>query len=132
MSLRRPRGSATSPRAFCCARCWPIPKLKGVSALIFDEFHERHLYGDITLARALQIQETARPDLIVIVMSATLDVGAVEKYHAALRGADLRGPDLSGGCRISDNSPLATAPVWDLAVRERRNGWCASMPKATC
>ena len=29
------------------------PKLRGVSALIFDEFHERHLYGDITLARSL-------------------------------------------------------------------------------
>src|SRR5690242_11448591 len=33
------------------------PKLKGVSALIFDEFHERHLYGDITLARALELQQ---------------------------------------------------------------------------
>ena len=50
------------------------PDLKGVSAIVFDEFHERHLYGDITLARALQIQESTRPDLIIIVMSATLDV----------------------------------------------------------
>src|SRR5207245_5086697 len=33
------------------------PKLTGVSALIFDEFHERHLYGDITLAQALDLQE---------------------------------------------------------------------------
>src|SRR5437867_7234824 len=33
------------------------PKLSGVSALIFDEFHERHLYGDITLAQALDLQE---------------------------------------------------------------------------
>ena len=32
------------------------PKLRGVSALIFDEFHERHLYGDITLARSLDLQ----------------------------------------------------------------------------
>src|ERR1044071_3690859 len=32
------------------------PKLKEVAALVFDEFHERHLYGDITLARALEIQ----------------------------------------------------------------------------
>ncbi len=39
------------------------PKLRGVSALIFDEFHERHLYGDITLARALDLQEQHRPDL---------------------------------------------------------------------
>ena len=53
------------------------PDLKGVSAIVFDEFHERHLYGDITLARALQIQESTRPDLIIIVMSATLDVATV-------------------------------------------------------
>ena len=47
--------------------------LPGVAALVFDEFHERHLYGDISLARALQIQRTIRPDLRIIVMSATLD-----------------------------------------------------------
>src|SRR5215204_948876 len=56
------------------------PKLPGINALIFDEFHERHLYGDITLARALQIQETSRPDLILIVMSATLDAGGLKQY----------------------------------------------------
>src|SRR5512136_1100809 len=48
------------------------PELRGVSALIFDEFHERHLYGDITLARALGLQESTRPDLKILVMSATL------------------------------------------------------------
>ena len=53
------------------------PTLPGVAAILFDEFHERHLYGDITLARALQIQESTRPDLRLIVMSATLEtVGA--------------------------------------------------------
>ena len=49
------------------------PELRGVSAILFDEFHERHLYGDITLARALQLQETLRPDLKLVVMSATLE-----------------------------------------------------------
>ena len=44
------------------------PDLKGVSAILFDEFHERHLYGDITLARALEIQESTRPDLMIVVM----------------------------------------------------------------
>lgn len=58
------------------------PHLRGVSALVFDEFHERHLDGDIGLARALQIQRTTRPDLIVIVMSATLDAGLLQKYLA--------------------------------------------------
>jgi len=37
------------------------PTLRGVQVLIFDEFHERHLYGDITLARALDIQEKRAP-----------------------------------------------------------------------
>ena len=56
------------------------PSLAGIRALIFDEFHERHLYGDITLARALEIQETSRPELLLIVMSATLDAGVLEGY----------------------------------------------------
>jgi ATP-dependent helicase HrpB len=56
------------------------PELGGVSALVFDEFHERHLYGDITLARALELQERFRPDLNLVVMSATLNVVGLEKY----------------------------------------------------
>src|SRR4029453_9912913 len=39
------------------------PALTGVQALIFDEFHERHLYGDITLAPPLPIREAPRPAL---------------------------------------------------------------------
>ena len=56
------------------------PTLRGISAVIFDEFHERHLYGDITLARALDIQEQQRPDLLIAVMSATLNAGELEQY----------------------------------------------------
>src|SRR5580692_4475184 len=56
------------------------PQLRGVSAILFDEFHERHLYGDITLARTLDLQEQQRPDLMLAVMSATLNTGELEKY----------------------------------------------------
>jgi ATP-dependent helicase HrpB len=56
------------------------PKLSGVAVLVFDEFHERHLYGDITLARALDLQEQQRPDLSLVVMSATLNAAELEKY----------------------------------------------------
>jgi ATP-dependent helicase HrpB len=56
------------------------PQLKGVSVLIFDEFHERHLYGDITLARALDLQEQHRPDLSLVVMSATLNAELLGDY----------------------------------------------------
>src|SRR5256885_7748241 len=48
------------------------PELRGISAILFDEFHERHLYGDITLARTLSLQTSSRPDLKLAVMSATL------------------------------------------------------------
>jgi len=56
------------------------PGLKGVSVLIFDEFHERHLYGDIALARAIDIQRSIRPDLKIVLMSATLDTALLESY----------------------------------------------------
>ena len=49
------------------------PELKGVSAVIFDEFHERSLDGDFGLALALDVQGALRPDLRLLVMSATLD-----------------------------------------------------------
>ena len=58
------------------------PTLKNIAVIIFDEFHERHLYGDISLARALHLQESARPDLKLIVMSATLDTHQIANYLA--------------------------------------------------
>lgn len=56
------------------------PLLAEVSVLVFDEFHERHLYGDITLGRALQLQQSERPDLKIVVMSATLDTAQLADY----------------------------------------------------
>ena len=56
------------------------PELPGIAAIVFDEFHERHLYGDITLARALDIQESLRPELKLLVMSATLDAEQLAGY----------------------------------------------------
>ena len=49
------------------------PTLKGVGAVVFDEFHERHLYSDLGLALVRRLQATTRPDLLMVVMSATLD-----------------------------------------------------------
>jgi ATP-dependent helicase HrpB len=93
------------------------PKFTGIQAVIFDEFHERHLYGDITLARALDIQEQSRPDLLIIVMSATLDARVLEKYLspcAVLTSEGRTFPvtvDYLPG-RLGSNAP----PVWDLAA----------------
>jgi ATP-dependent helicase HrpB len=53
------------------------PELRGVAAVIFDEFHERSLEGDLGLALARDAQGALRPDLKIVVMSATLDAARV-------------------------------------------------------
>ncbi|TPI29009.1 ATP-dependent helicase HrpB [Mesorhizobium sp. B3-1-6] len=58
------------------------PELPGVSAVIFDEFHERSLDGDFGLALALDVQGALRPDLRLLVMSATLDGARVSRLLA--------------------------------------------------
>jgi len=53
------------------------PELTGIGAIIFDEFHERSLNADLGLALAWEIRSALRPDLILLVMSATLDAAPV-------------------------------------------------------
>ncbi len=56
------------------------PKLRDVGIVVLDEFHERHLSADISLALLRRLQETARPDLKVVVMSATLEAEPIRAY----------------------------------------------------
>ncbi|WP_022835270.1 ATP-dependent helicase HrpB [Salisaeta longa] len=56
------------------------PELAGVGAVVFDEFHERNLQADLGLALALETQEVLRPDLRLLVMSATLDTGPIASF----------------------------------------------------
>jgi ATP-dependent RNA helicase HrpB len=91
--------------------------LNGTSAIVFDEFHERHLYGDITLARALEIQQSTRPDLIILVMSATLDITAVEKYLHPCALLSSQGRAYPVAIEYLPK-PAGEAPVWKLAVKE--------------
>ena len=49
------------------------PELSGVSAVLFDEAHERHLDSDLGLALAIESQQVLRPELRLVVMSATID-----------------------------------------------------------
>lgn len=58
------------------------PELGGVGLLIFDEFHERSLHADLALALSLEVQQL-RDDLKILVMSATLDVAALQSYLQA-------------------------------------------------
>jgi ATP-dependent helicase HrpB len=51
-----------------------VTKLKGVGLVIFDEFHERSIYADVAMALCREAQQTLRPDLRILVMSATLNM----------------------------------------------------------
>ncbi|MCL7406582.1 ATP-dependent helicase HrpB [Marivivens sp.] len=79
------------------------PELTGIGAIIFDEFHERSLNADLGLALTWEIRQALRDDLILVVMSATLDAEPV--------------------ARLLDNAPMITSegrayPV-DLVYLER-------------
>ncbi|MBA2742809.1 MAG: ATP-dependent helicase HrpB [Chthoniobacterales bacterium] len=94
-------------------------ELCGVSAILFDEFHERHLYGDITLARALRLQEATRSDLKIVVMSATLETGALQQFlapAAILSSTGRQHPVAIEYLRKPANTEQY--PIWDLAADE--------------
>lgn len=88
------------------------PELSGVSAVLFDEFHERSLDADLGLALALDAQSALREDLRILVMSATLDVARVSRLmedalaiESQGRGfpIDIRHGDRPAGERIEDS-----------------------------
>ncbi len=93
--------------------------LRGVAAVVFDEFHERHLYGDISLARAIQIQQTIRPDLKIIVMSATLDAGVLKNYLAPCEVLVSQGRSFPVRIEyLAKTASFESEPVWEVAARE--------------
>ena len=89
------------------------PELSGVGAVLFDEFHERHLASDLGLALALDVQATLRPDLRLLVMSATLDGERIARWLDAPR---LSSPGRSFPVRIGHPPARAQeAPEHHLA-----------------
>jgi ATP-dependent helicase HrpB len=95
------------------------PRLRGVSAVIFDEFHERHLYGDISLAQAVGIQRTVRPDLKIAVMSATLDSGALRDYLKPCDVLESQGRTFPVQIEyLARPVNFDSDPVWEVAARE--------------
>jgi len=93
------------------------PSLKGVGALVFDEFHERHLTSDLSLASALQTVQSKRSDLKLVVMSATLDIDTLEGFLAPCSRVETSGRmypvEVShAGSALGRD----TAPVWERAA----------------
>ncbi|MBA4066912.1 MAG: ATP-dependent helicase HrpB [Isosphaera sp.] len=90
------------------------PFLDGVSAIVFDEFHERGLEADLALGMVRLVRENVRPDLRAVVMSATVEPGPVAAYL--------------GGCPVVD-SPGRAFPV-AVTYRPRRNDTPVSLAVA--
>jgi len=80
------------------------PELSGIGAIVFDEFHERHLAGDLGAALALDVQATLRPELRLLLMSATLDGERIAQWLDAPR---LSSPGRSFAVRI-EHPPART------------------------
>ena len=56
------------------------PELRGIGTVVLDEFHERHLETDLAIALLRRLQKTKRPDLRLVVMSATLEAEPVRRF----------------------------------------------------
>ena len=94
------------------------PNLSGISAIIFDEFHERSLTTDISLALIADLQRSRRTDLRMIVMSATIDAEPLQKYLGEVAVISSAGRSYPIDIRYI-SAPAAT-PVWDLAADAAR------------
>ena len=95
-------------------RLHDAPFLEGVACVVFDEFHERGLDADLALGMVRLIRESVRPELKVVVMSATVDPAAVSAYF--------------GGCPVVDSAGR-TFPV-EVRYRARRNDTPVSLAVA--
>lgn len=108
--------------------------LEGVGCVVLDEFHERHMEGDLALALLVHLQRTKRPDLRLVVMSATVEgdriaeaLGgcAVVRVEGRLYPLELVYTPSSSG-RLEER----TASAVEQAMRKTRGDVLAFLPGA--
>ncbi|WP_460171839.1 ATP-dependent helicase HrpB [Thermus sp. FJN-A] len=95
------------------------PGLAGVSAVLLDEAHERHLEGDLALALLLRVQETLRPDLRIALLTATPD----EELKRVLQGAVLEVEGESHPVEVFHLERPPEGPLEALAARYARRAF---------
>lgn len=96
------------------------PDLRGVGCIVIDEFHERHLDGDLVLAFARALQRGRRPDLKILVMSATLVPGPLAEFMQPCRLLESEGRTYPVAVSYQAPAKLKTGqpePLWDQAAR---------------
>lgn len=96
------------------------PKLVGVSCVILDEFHERSIHTDVAIGMLKELQSLERPDLKIIVMSATLDAAAVSKFLDEAPWLDVSGKLFPMDMNYDKNSQLLqTGPIFTERVTQK-------------
>lgn len=108
------------------------PTLDGISVVIFDEFHERSLYSDIAYALTLEAQRLIRPDLKIVIMSATIDTDYIcRRFDAPLIESKGRAYDVEiiRAAESDANTCVAdTAATIRRALREQSGDILAFLP----
>jgi len=94
------------------------PELKGVGALIFDEFHERNLHSDVAIALARQVQTKSRPDLLIVAMSATLDMAGVAQWLGNAETLASDGRTFPVEIEYAPIPRTTNRQVWDYAAEQ--------------
>ena len=102
------------------------PGLAGVAMVIFDEFHERSLHADLALALALDVRKGLRPDLKILIMSATMDTGPIASLLGDARVVAYRGKGLPVGERCISRKARGRP-----GALPRRSGRRSGRPAAT-
>ena len=95
------------------------PRLHDVGIIVFDEFHERHLYSDLMLGLARELQEGGRPDLKIVVMSATLEADDLRPFLNDCPLIRTEGRTYPVDIRyLEPNARNERMPPWELVARE--------------
>jgi ATP-dependent helicase HrpB len=89
-------------------------QLKEAGAIIFDEFHERHLETDLSLALTLKLQSAKRSDLKIVVMSATLEIEQVKQFLGNCPVLQTEGKAYP--VSIQYRQPKPYEAIWDFAA----------------
>lgn len=92
--------------------------LEGIGAVVFDEFHERSLYSDLLLSFVRTLQQSSRPDLRIVVMSATLDTGPVASFLDSCPVLTAQGRMFPVDIRyIGKDYDYRSAGMWSVAAQ---------------
>jgi ATP-dependent helicase HrpB len=131
--LGEPLGKTVGLRTRLETVCGPSPRLEvvtegvlvriiqndqslgGYGTVIFDEFHERSLMGDLALALSLDCRKNLRPDLAMLFMSATMDHAALEPLFGNIPSVSV--PGRLFPVDVEYHPPIKNERIWDGAVR---------------